>query len=140
MAERTANDVLAAASGISILVLETLRDVARLAPAPYLSVVSSTTLRILETVQEFKENEQGYKKLGADTCKSVYAITANCLRLTENNGALSADLMGNLEQLWRLTRLTKQLQSDITIYEVIEEQQQANRVRSTNDEPVEDQS
>ncbi|KAL0058638.1 hypothetical protein AAF712_014684 [Marasmius tenuissimus] len=99
--ECTANDVLAAVSGISILVLETLQDVARLAPAPYLSVVSSAALRILETVQEFKGNEQGFKKLGTDTCNLVYAIAANCLRLTENNGAVSPGLEGNLKQLWK---------------------------------------
>ncbi|KAJ8072456.1 hypothetical protein PM082_016015 [Marasmius tenuissimus] len=49
--ERTADDVLAAVSGMSTMVLKTLQDLARWAPAPYLSVISSAALRILETVQ-----------------------------------------------------------------------------------------
>ncbi|KAL0065139.1 hypothetical protein AAF712_007975 [Marasmius tenuissimus] len=98
-AEHTANDDLIAISEVSGLVLETLQDVARLAPAPYLSDISSVALRILKAVKTSKENTQCFEKLGVDTCNLVYAIVANCLRLTENNKALSADLQGNLRQL-----------------------------------------
>ena len=49
--ESKTNNVLAVVSGVSVLVLETLRDVARFAPVPYLSDISSVALGILEAAQ-----------------------------------------------------------------------------------------
>ncbi|KAJ8072438.1 hypothetical protein AAF712_007968 [Marasmius tenuissimus] len=97
--ESTASNVLAAISGVSVLVLETLQDVARFAPVPYLSDISSVALGILEAVQTFKGNKEGFKKLGADTCELVYAINATCQGLTKDDKPLSTDLQENLRQL-----------------------------------------
>ncbi|KAK1234205.1 hypothetical protein PQX77_002597 [Marasmius sp. AFHP31] len=59
--ESTANTVLAAASGVSILVLETLQDIARFASAPYLSDIASLALGILQAVQTSKDTKRNSK-------------------------------------------------------------------------------
>ncbi|KAL0569092.1 hypothetical protein V5O48_012881 [Marasmius crinis-equi] len=93
------NNVLAAMSGVSVIVLQTLQDVARFAPIPYLSDISAVALGILEAVQTFKGNKEGFRKLGEDVCELVYAINATCENLVKNGKPLSKDLEANLAHL-----------------------------------------
>ncbi|KAL0564664.1 hypothetical protein V5O48_017377, partial [Marasmius crinis-equi] len=105
------NDVLTAVSGVSELVLRTLQDVARFAPVPYLSDISSVALGILEAVQTSKGNKEGFAKLGEDVCELVYAVNATCEGLVKNDKALSKDLEANLGQL---SNSVKQVQAFVT--------------------------
>ncbi|KAK1221362.1 hypothetical protein PQX77_015831 [Marasmius sp. AFHP31] len=57
------NNVLASLSGVSILTLETLQDVARFTPVPYLSDISSAALKILEAVRTFRGNKEAFRRL-----------------------------------------------------------------------------
>ncbi|KAL0058639.1 hypothetical protein AAF712_014685 [Marasmius tenuissimus] len=94
------NNALAVKSGVSVLVLDALQDVARLAPVPYLSIICSVARWILETVQTFDENKEAYKALGEDTCGVVYAINDTCQGFMKENETWTADLEENLRQLW----------------------------------------
>ncbi|KAL0569091.1 hypothetical protein V5O48_012880 [Marasmius crinis-equi] len=95
------SNVPAVASGVPVIVLQTLQDLARFARAPYLFDISSVALGILEAVQTFKGNNlEGFKKLGGDVrCGLVYAINTTCEGLVKNGKPLSKDLEGNLAQL-----------------------------------------
>ncbi|KAK1221294.1 hypothetical protein PQX77_015904 [Marasmius sp. AFHP31] len=103
----TTNNALAVKSGVSVLVLDSLQDVARLAPVPYLSIVCSAASWIVETVQTFKENKAAYKALGEDTCGVVYAI---CQEAMKENKTWTAKLEEKHRQLWMSI---KQIQSFI---------------------------
>ncbi|KAL0058637.1 hypothetical protein AAF712_014683 [Marasmius tenuissimus] len=106
----TSMNVLAVISGVSIPVLETLQDVARSAPAPYLSEISSVALEILKAVQTLKRSKGKFKKLGASTCELVYAIHATCEDLTKDNKPLDANVEENLKHL---LKSIKQIQNFI---------------------------
>ncbi|KAL0065140.1 hypothetical protein AAF712_007976 [Marasmius tenuissimus] len=96
----TATNALAAISGVPAPVLETLQDVARLAPAPYLSIICSVALWILEAVQTFKENKEAYKGLGEDTCGVVYAINDTCQGFMKENTTWTTELEEKLSKIW----------------------------------------
>ncbi|KAJ8072454.1 hypothetical protein PM082_016013 [Marasmius tenuissimus] len=96
----TATNALAAISGVPAPVLETLQDVARLAPAPYLSIICSVALWILEAVQTFKENKEAYKGLGEDTCGVVYAINDTCQESMKENTTWTTELEEKLSKIW----------------------------------------
>ncbi|KAL0066229.1 hypothetical protein AAF712_006659 [Marasmius tenuissimus] len=95
------SDVLASISGVSTLTLETLRDIARFTPVPYLSDISSVALMILEAAQTFRGNTETSKKLCSEICDLVCTIHATCRSLTKNDKPLPDDLEENLRQLLR---------------------------------------
>ncbi|KAL0564665.1 hypothetical protein V5O48_017378 [Marasmius crinis-equi] len=109
--EDQSNNDLAAATGVSVTVVETLRGVARLTPVPYLSNISSVALHILQTVQTFKINKEGFKKLAGDVCELVPAINAACGNLVTNGKLLPEDLEAHLGQL---SHIIKKIQTFVT--------------------------
>ncbi|KAF9463387.1 hypothetical protein BDZ94DRAFT_1259231 [Collybia nuda] len=59
---------------VSLLVLTTLRNVARVTPVPYLMEAADLALGILSAVQSMKDCREGFKSLASDSCGLVYAI------------------------------------------------------------------
>ncbi|KAK1219124.1 hypothetical protein PQX77_018165 [Marasmius sp. AFHP31] len=95
----TVNNVLASLSGVSILALETLQDVARFTPVPYLSDISSAALKILEAVRTYRGNKEAFRKLCSEICDLICTVHTTCDGLTKNDKPLPDDLQDNLKQL-----------------------------------------
>ncbi|KAG7089540.1 hypothetical protein E1B28_011213 [Marasmius oreades] len=94
-----ANNFLAAVSGVSVIVLQTLQSAARFAPVPYLSDISAAALGIVNAAQTFESNKEGFRRLAADSCELVYAVTSTCDGFTKDGKSLPADLEEHLKQL-----------------------------------------
>ncbi|KAF9267799.1 hypothetical protein L218DRAFT_1073884 [Marasmius fiardii PR-910] len=96
---QSSTNLLSAISGVSVIILETLKDVARFAPVPYLSDISYAALSILDAVQTCSSNKEGFKRLASDSCELVYAVTSTCNGITKDGKTLPADLEEHLRQL-----------------------------------------
>lgn len=88
---------------VSIVVLTTLQDVAKMSPVLFLSSAASTALSILDVVQRTRSNKSGFKELAKDSCEVVYDII-NAQKDVSQNGDVPIDLVNHLEQLVNVLR------------------------------------